>query len=141
MTASPKYKGFVFVVSTLTLLAVSPATYAGDRIGVAATVRNRVTGKIQSQVQPLNSGEDVFDRELVKTEADSSAKIVLKDSANINVGPSSAVSLDNFVYAGDQDLKKASVNLAKGAFRFTTGTSDKKVYNLRTPTAIIGVRG
>lgn len=141
MTALLESKKFFCVFSTLAMLAVCPAAFAGDRIGVAATVRNRVTGKIQSQVQPLNSGEDVYDRELVKTEADSSAKIVLKDSANINVGPSSAVSLDNFVYAGDQDLKKASVNLAKGAFRFTSGSSDKKAYNLKTPTAIIGVRG
>lgn len=141
MTASMKYQGFVCAFSALALLAVIPEAAAGDRIGVAATVRNRVSGRIQSQTQQLNGGENVFDREQVKTETDSSAKIVLKDSANINVGPNSAVTLDNFVYSGDQDLKKASVNLAKGAFRFTTGTSDKKAYDIKTPTATIGVRG
>jgi hypothetical protein len=138
MSAALKYRFFVCLISAL---AVSPAAFAGDRIGVAATVRNRVSGKIQSQTQPINSGENVYDRELVKTEADSSAKIVLKDSANINVGPSSAVTLDNFVYAGDQDLTKASVKFAKGAFRFTTGSSDKKSYDVKTPTATIGIRG
>jgi hypothetical protein len=141
MIASLKYKGFVCAMSALAVLAVTPVAFAGDRIGVAATVRNRVSGRVQAQTMPLNSGENVYDRELVKTEADSAAKIVLKDSANINVGPNSAVSLDNFVYAGEQDLSKASVNMAKGAFRFTTGSSDKKAYNVKTPTATIGVRG
>jgi hypothetical protein len=141
MTVSLKNKGFICALSAMALLATIPEAAAGDRIGVAATVRNRVSGRIQSQVQQLNSGENVFDREQVKTETDSSAKIVLKDSANINVGPNSAVTLDNFVYSGDEDLKKASVNLAKGAFRFTTGSSDKKAYQIKTPTATIGVRG
>ena len=141
MTASLRHQGLVCMISSLALLAVSPAAFAGDRIGIAATVRNKVSGRIQTQMLLVNSGENVYDRELVKTEADSSAKIVLKDNTNLNVGPSSALSLDNFVFSGDQDYKKAGFNLAKGAFRFTTGASDKRAYELKTPTATIGVRG
>lgn len=141
MTASLKHKGFAFLLSGLVVLAASPAAFAGDRIGVAATVRNKVSGRVQTQVMQINTGEGVFDREQVRTEVDSAAKIVLKDSTNLNVGPSSSVTLDNFVYAGEQDYKKAGFNLAKGAFRFTTGASDKRAYDLKTPTATIGVRG
>jgi hypothetical protein len=140
MTASLKF-GFVFVISALLATAAGSEAFAGERIGVAATVRNRVSGKIQAQPVPINSGESVYDREYVKTEADSSAKIVLKDDANINVGPNSAVTLDGFVFSGEQDYKKAGVNFAKGAFRFTSGGSNRDAYQVKTPTATIGVRG
>ena len=120
---------------------VSAAALAADQIGVAVTVRNDVTGKIQSDVVKIGSGSDVFGKEIVKTNADSSAKIVLKDNTNLNVGPSSSVTLDNFVFNGPSDYKQASMNLAKGVFRFTTGASDKRAYDFKTSTATIGVRG
>jgi hypothetical protein len=117
------------------------AALAAEEIGIAVTVRNDVTGKIQSQTVKVDNGSNVFGRELVSTNATSSAKIVLKDSTNLNVGPSSSVTLDNFVFKGDSDYKQAGFNLAKGAFRFTSGGSDKRAYDLKTPTASIGVRG
>ncbi len=49
--------------------------------------------------------------------------------------------LDRFVYSGDPGAQKVAVNLAKGVFRFTTGSLDKKAYTINTPTAAIGVRG
>jgi hypothetical protein len=129
-----------WIVAALCLV-VSAAALAADQIGVAVTVRNDVTGKIQSEVVKLGSGSDVFGKEIVKTNADSSAKIVLKDNTNLNVGPSSSVTLDNFVFNGPSDYKQASMNLAKGVFRFTTGASDKRAYDFKTSAATIGVRG
>ena len=49
--------------------------------------------------------------------------------------------LDQFVYVGESNGQKMTVNLAKGVFRFTTGALDKKAYQITTPTAAIGVRG
>ena len=49
--------------------------------------------------------------------------------------------LDKFVYVGESNGQKMTVNLAKGVFRFTTGALDKKAYEITTPTAAIGVRG
>jgi hypothetical protein len=51
------------------------------------------------------------------------------------------VKLDQFVYVGQSNGQKMTVNLAKGIFRFTTGVLDKKAYEITTPTAAIGVRG
>lgn len=114
---------------------------AGDHIGVAASARNRVSGRIQANTVQISDGESVYDRELVRTEADSSAKLVMKDDSNINVGPNSSVTLDSFVYAGEQDFKKHSLNVAKGSLRFTSGSSDRRAYKVNTPTCTIGVRG
>lgn len=114
---------------------------AAEQIGIAITVRNEVTGKLQMNTVAVNEGSDVFGKELVKTANDSSAKLVLKDNTNLNLGPSSSITLDKFVFAGPSDYKKASFNVVKGAFRFTSGLSDKRAYDIRTPTATIGIRG
>ncbi len=128
-------------VSLLAFIGTAPEALAGDRIGVAASARNKVSGRLQSTTVPITDGESVYDRELVKTEAESYAKIVLKDSSNINVGPNSSVTLDNFVYSGDDSFQKVGIKLAKGALRFSSGTSDKRSYDVKTPHATIGVRG
>ena len=62
-------------------------------------------------------------------------------STNLAIGPVSRVTLDRFVYSGGATGQELTVNLAKGVFRFTTGTLDKKAYVISTPTASIGVRG
>ena len=69
------------------------------------------------------------------------AKLIFLDLTNLAIGPTSRVTLDRFVYSGDVNAQKVTVNLAKGLFRFTTGALDKKAYEIRTPSASIGVRG
>jgi hypothetical protein len=123
------------------LLALAATAAIADQIGVAVTVRNDVTGKIQAETVRINSGSDVFGKEIVKTDPSSSAQIVLKDNTNLNVGPNSSITLDNFVFNGDSDYKKATFGVAKGALRFASGQSDKRAYDLKTPTTTIGVRG
>ena len=79
----------------------------------------------------------MFRNEVVRTGAESTAKLVFLDSTNLAIGPTSRVTLDEFVYSGAFNAQKATVNLAKGVFRFTTGS----MYEIQTPTASIGVRG
>jgi len=57
------------------------------------------------------------------------------------IGPSSRVVLNRFVYSGNASAQALTVNLARGAFRFSTGALDKRAYRIETPVATIGVRG
>jgi len=113
---------------------------AQQHIGSTAVAHNNVTRDLGGAVGPLTVGDSVFRNEVVRTGADSTAKLVFLDSTNLGVGPVSRVTLDQFVYAGDSRQKMA-VNLARGLFRFTTGELDKRAYTISTPTAAIGVRG
>ena len=114
---------------------------AQEHIGSAALARNDVTRESAGGSGPLATGDSVFRNETVRTGADSNARLVFLDSTNLGVGPVSAVKLDQFVYVGESNGQKMTVNLAKGVFRFTTGALDKKAYQITTPTAAIGVRG
>ncbi len=117
------------------------AADAQQAIGSTTTAQNQVTRELAGAAGPLTVGDSVFRNEVVRTGADSLAKLVFLDSTNLAVGPTSRVLLDRFVYEGDPSTEKVAVGLAKGLFRFTTGTLDKKAYTITTPTAAIGVRG
>ena len=133
---------FVWSVGALAvaLLGAAPAS-AEERIGNTALARNQVSQVSAAKTAPINQGDDVFADENVKTGQDSSARFVFSDQTNLAIGPISTVKLDRFVFKGDTSYAKAAVNFTAGAFRFTTGGSDKGAYQLKTSTATIGVRG
>jgi hypothetical protein len=134
----------VQILATLPVLAagigLAPAAHS-QAIGVAASVRNDVVQVKGASALPISIGEDVVRNEVVRTGAESSTKLVFSDNTNLAVGPVSTVTLDKFVFAGDSNYQQATVNLVRGAFRFSTGTSDKRAYKINTPVATIGVRG
>jgi hypothetical protein len=132
--------GVLYCLVTAGLAATSGA-WAQEKIGVAVIVRNDVNGVLSSRTVPITAGEDVFGKEIVKTGSQSSAKLVFADSTNLAVGPNSSVTLDKFVFSGPTDYKKAAMTLIRGAFRFTTGTSDKRAYEIKTGVATLSVRG
>jgi hypothetical protein len=132
------------VLSTLAALAAAIALASAahaQTIGIAATVRNDVAQVKGASALAISIGEDVVRNEIVRTGADSSTKLVFSDDTNLAVGPVSTVTLDKFVFAGDSTYQQATVNLVRGAFRFSTGSSDKRAYRINTPVATIGVRG
>ncbi|MEK4035796.1 FecR domain-containing protein [Methylocystis sp. IM3] len=130
---------FAGVASAAVTMACGAWAY--DNIGVASYVRNDVNGVLPSRTALINVGEGIVRDEIIKTVADSAAKVVFTDSTNLSIGPNSVVKLDKFVFSGDSSYQKATINLAKGALRFATGTSDKHAYEIKSPVATIGVRG
>lgn len=125
----------------LPAMVATSAAAAESRIGNTDLVRNSVLQVTSATSSPIQSGDDVFANEKVKTGQDSAAKFVFSDSTNLAIGSSAQVTLDRFVYKGETSYAKAAVNFAAGTFRFTTGGSDKGAYELKTATATIGVRG
>jgi hypothetical protein len=117
------------------------AAHAQQHIGSTVQAKNDVSRELGGANSPLTAGEDVFRNEIVRTGVDSTAKLVFLDSTNLGVGPTSRVTLDQFVYVGETNGQKMAINLAKGVFRFTTGKLDKNAYIISTPIAAIGVRG
>jgi len=126
----------------LAALAVAAPAKADESIGGAKTVVNLVTGDLSTGDKiAVVQGDSVFKDEGVRTDADSSARLILRDNTNLLLGPSSSIKLDRFVYSGPSQPGAIAVNLVKGALRFATGDADKKAYVISTPTAALGVRG
>jgi ferric-dicitrate binding protein FerR (iron transport regulator) len=130
-------RGLLKVLSFAAALALtSSAAFAQARIGVAAAVKNQVTGG----GAPLSTGSGVHANEIIKTGDASSAQLLFVDQTNLTVGAKSEVKLDRFVY-DPKGNGKVVMNAGRGVFRFVSGTQNKKSYQINTPVATIGVRG
>ena len=116
--------------------------WAAESIGGAEIVVNEVKGNLTAgKVVSVLRGDDVYREEGVKTSADSTAKLVLRDNTILTVGPGSFVKLDKFVYDHPGSAGAISLNLTKGTLRFVTGLALKSSYSVTTPTAALGLRG
>jgi hypothetical protein len=124
------------------LISCVDGVYAAQPdIGSAALTKNDVSRELSGANGPVDVGDPVFSEEIVRTGADSATKLVFRDSTNLALGPRSRVVLDRFVYDPSQPSEALGVTVAKGLFRFTTGSLKKSAYTVTTPTAVIGVRG
>lgn len=114
---------------------------AQDGIGVTATVVRDVTGNAGGRSRALSVGDGVFRDETITTGQRANTQVLFLDETSLNIGPSSSVQLDRFVYAGGGRASEVSVELARGALRFVSGSSRPQSYSIKTPVATIGVRG
>jgi hypothetical protein len=87
------------------------------------------------------AGDGIHVSETVRTGNSGQADLRFIDSTNLNVGPSSSVHLDKFVYDPKKGSGSVAIDAAKGAFRFVTGSQKKGDYNVKTPYGTIGMRG
>jgi hypothetical protein len=122
-------------------LFFSPAAQAALKIGDATLVQRDVTGALPGRERKVAQGDDVFVDELIRTAQASAAKILFVDKTNLAIGPQAAVKLDRFVFKDDRSAKAMAVTVTKGAMRWVSGISPSSAYQIKTPNAIIGVRG
>ena len=130
------------VIAGILLFGGAGFAWPQEKIGGAETVVNIVEGNLPSGNQvPVAQGDNVFLNEVVRSNADSKANLLLNDNSSVTVGPGSTIKLDDFVYLGPKKPGTIALNMVKGTLRFITGAANKRDYTVWTPTAAIGVRG
>ena len=129
----------------IALALMSSAAMADSQIGnvvqpdyTGATGTRAVSG---AALEELHYNRDVFAGETVKTPADGSTVIKFQDLTQIQVGHSSTIVLDSFVYDPQTATSTGSIAFTKGVFRFISGTASDKAVGLTTPTTTIAIRG
>jgi hypothetical protein len=133
----------VFYLSAL-LFAAGTGTapvLAQTRVGEAALVKNEVIRVNAAGNSQINVGDGLLRDEVVRTGLDSATRLVMADSTNLSLGPSSTITLDRTVFDDEHTYREIAVRLTTGAFRFVTGHSEKAAYKITTSVATIGVRG
>lgn len=128
-------------VIVLVALFAACATARAVEIGSAQMAKDQVEGVVDGQTQNISSGTKVFSNELVRTGDSGVANLMFLDRTNLNVGPTSQVRLDEFVYDPTGAHSSVVLNATKGAFRLVTGSQDKSAYQVTTPFGTLGVRG
>jgi hypothetical protein len=119
----------------------STASLAEPKIGNATATTNKVEGVVGGNTENISDGSEIFTNEIVRTSAASVADLQFIDQTKLIVGPISEVRLDKFVYDPSGSSGSVVIQASRGAFRFVTGSQDKKVYEIKTPYGTLGVRG
>ena len=126
-------------------LALVASLHGGARaatdIGTATAIKTTVTGTLDHQSIDLKTGDEIFAKQTVTTDAGGVGQFELADKTKLAIGPGSTVILDDFVYNPKGSGSKVVLDLARGSFRFITGKASHDAYEIATPTATIGVRG
>ncbi len=131
-----------FALAFVAIQALGATVHAAaPDVGKTIAVKNEVSLESGDSKQPLTKGVTVHQDEIIVTGADSTAEIELLDQTKLAVGPDARIMLDKFVYDAGAAPASISINLSKGAFRFITGIAPKASYEIKTPTASLGVRG
>lgn len=116
-------------------------SFAEPKIGQTTDTKNKAEGIFNGNVRDLSKGSEVFSNDIVRTGPDSIAGLRFLDKSILTVGPISEVNLDKFVYDPSGSSGAVVIQATRGAFRFITGTQNKKTYEVRTPLGTLGIRG
>ena len=130
------------ISAALLSLLSSGTALAQTNIGSAVLVEREVSGTFAGQTRSLAIGDGVVSNETIKTASASSARLQFLDQTNLTIGPTSSVALDHFVYNPSGSAVGGTVEMAIGAARWVgSGTQSDEAYKVKTPHAVIGVRG
>jgi trimeric autotransporter adhesin len=116
----------------------STASNAQSRIGSTTSVQPEASGSVGGT---LAVGSGVHANETVKTGSAGKAGLQFHDQSNLNVGPSSQVRLDKFVYDPNKGTGSTAIEVTRGTFRFSTGSQNKGEVKIKTPYGTLGTRG
>src|SRR5713101_910743 len=123
------------------LAGAADTAAAQQTIGQTDLVVASVQGAWAGRVRQLSVPDPVFHDELIETAPDAASRLRFQDGTVLSIGPSSRISLDDFVYDPNPSRQRLTITMARGVLRFATGRLDKNAYVIVTPTAVIGVRG
>src|SRR5690606_34258508 len=75
---------------------------------------------------------------------DARAKIVMVDKNILNISPETKITIEKYKFDSSKDEKNVSLNVLYGKVRSTVKQKydgEKNTFNIKTPSAVAGVRG
>ena len=130
------------VWAAVSLAVGAPAAMAAGEIGNVELIREWAWGTPpEGAKETLYRTDTAETNELVETIVNGALHLQFLDQTSLRLGSASQVTLDRFVYDPDTGAGEMVLDLGEGVFRFITGKLDKRGIQLRTPVALIGIRG
>lgn len=122
------------------LILMMPGAMAAPVGEATRIVRFAYQTESASDRLPVYRLDPIHEGALLETVPSGAMQVKFGDSSVLTLGSNSRLRVDRFVYsnggAGEQSLA-----LARGVFRFVSGTIPKNAVKLTTPSISIGIRG
>jgi hypothetical protein len=126
------------------ILAATPATAGPAAAGRIKVVTGQAFIVRGGAVLPATPGVPVLESDSLRTGADGTLGVTLKDDTRVSLGPSSEVRLDSFLYDPAAGRLGLALKFIRGVTAYVSGRIAKlspDSVRLETPAAIVGVRG
>lgn len=126
------------------LLALCCAMPAAADIGQIKTRKGQVSVERNGQAMPGVVGMRLEAADTLKTGADGSVGITMRDNSMLSAGPNSILSLERFEFDATTSQGRFDTQLQRGTLAVVSGRIAKQspqAMTVRTPSAQLGVRG
>lgn len=127
----------------LLAMAFASASGAAD-IGQIKVAKGQVSVDRKGQTLAGQVGMLLESSDVLKTGADGSVGITMRDNALLSAGPNSILSLDRFDFDPTTSQGHFDAQLQRGTLAVISGRIAKQApqaMTVRTPSAVLGVRG
>jgi hypothetical protein len=127
----------IWIASCCFALSGAWPAHAAEPVGQATLIKTEVTG----QAGPIIVNDEVHRDERIRTSQSGLGQFIFRDGTKLAVGWGSSVVIDKYVFDDSDSVKRLSIKVAKGTFRWVSGNSKSSAYRIQTPAGTIGVRG
>jgi hypothetical protein len=136
--------GVMLAITIVLLLVTASARAGGPQIAQVKTVSGDAVIVRNGARLAAKAGDPVFEKDTIETGADGAIGLTFTDNTVMSTGPNSEIALEeyrfdssNFRGAMLADMRQGTVAMVSGDIARSTPGAMK----VRTPTAIMGVRG
>ncbi len=128
----------------MTVFIFSTVSWAQEVNGVMMVVKGdiKVTSGKDQKTEAAKVGKKVFSGDTITAGPDSRAKIVMSDKNVLNISPDSKLVIEKYTNNGDS--KNVELKVEYGKIRASVEQKydgEKSKFNVKTPSAVAGVRG
>lgn len=137
-------KLILLVLSMASCLTTLSASAQDDIIGYVKTVEGDANIIVADKTIKAQPGAPVYLGCVLSTGEGATMGVTFKDNTVMSFGPSTKVTVDEYLYVPAQGDLKLVASIAKGTLHYISGVIAKlkpEAVAVKTPTGIIGVRG
>lgn len=134
----------VLALITLPLATVGHAQETRPEVGAVERLQNQATAQYADQERALADAAPVFFEDILHTGAGARLTSRFADESLLTLGENATMVIDQFVYDPGADARTLVLRNTAGAFLLAVenlGGSDDTRVEVRTPAAVIGIRG
>jgi hypothetical protein len=128
----------VLVLGGESLWAQAPAVGQVKNVAGSAVVLR------SGQEIPVAAGLDLQESDSLRTGADGSLGLTLRDGTRVSVGPNTSLHLASYAFAPAENQLALTLRLFRGTLAYISGRIAKlapAAVTIETPASVIGVRG
>ena len=133
-----------FAAIALIFVSAPLARAQGPKIAQVKTASGQVTVVRDGANLPAKVGDFLYEKDVIQTGGDGAIGITFTDNTAMSTGPNSEVALEEYRFDSNNFNGAMLTDMRKGTLAMVSGDiarSSPGAMKVKTPTAILGVRG